>query len=236
MSRMNAVSAMVLMLAACASAQNAPSGAAPKPSHRVQPTVFIPPATRIPVATMQRRVAPGVRSDLPQIPRPAAAVVIPTSPRHEPELVIPAAAPATAHGTGELTVDFSNGELSVFADDAELGKVLHQIGEKTGASVEVAAEIAGERVMARLGPGPAPEIVSTLLSSPRLDFILMGSEDQSSIKRLIVRRKASFGRELPQVRPAPLQINQREASAAEAQPEAAADQPAPEPQQQTPPR
>ena len=234
MSRMNAVRAMVLMLAACASAQNAPTATSPKPSPNAQPRVFVPPATRIPVAAMQRR-APGVRPDLQQIPVPAAAVVVPAKPRPEPELV-PAAAPATAHGTGEMTVDFRNGQLSVVADDAKLGKVLQQIGDKTGASVEVAPEIAGERVMARLGPGPATEIVSTLLSSPRLDFILMGSEDQNSIKRLIVRRKASFGKEVVQSRPAPLPVSEPEASATELQAEAAADQPAPEPQRETPPR
>jgi enhancing lycopene biosynthesis protein 2 len=67
-----------------------------------------------------------------------------------------------------MAVDFRNGQLSIVADDAELGKVLHQIAEETGASVEVAPEISNERVIAHLGPGPAAEIVSTLLSSPRI--------------------------------------------------------------------
>jgi hypothetical protein len=135
-----------------------------------------------------------------------------------------------------MAVDFRDGKLSVIADDAELGKVLHQIGESTGASVEVAPEITGERVIAHLGPGPAAEIVATLLNSPRIDFILMGSEDESSIKRLIVRRKASFGKELPQSRPAQPPATQPEASATEAQPEPPAeDQPA-EPAQETRPQ
>ncbi len=236
MSRMNAVRAMVLMLAACASAQNAPTTAAPRASQTAQPKVFVPPATRVPVAAMQRHAAPALpRPELQQIPAPVSSVVSP-KPRPEPELTVPPAAPATAHGTGEMTVDFRNGQLSVIADDAELGKVLQQIGDKTGASVEVAPEVAGERVMARLGPGPATEIVSTLLSSPRLDFILMGSEDQNSIKRLIVRRKASFGKEVVQSRPAPLPISEPEPSATEPQAEAAADQLASEPQRETPPR
>jgi hypothetical protein len=136
-----------------------------------------------------------------------------------------------------MAIEFRNGKLSVIADDAELGNVLQQIGEKTGASIEVAPEVKGERVIAHLGPGPAAEIVTTLLSSPRLDFILMGSEDENSIKRLIVRRKASFGRELPQSRPAAPAAREPEPSATESQPEPApADQPAPEPQQEAPPR
>jgi type II secretory pathway component GspD/PulD (secretin) len=136
-----------------------------------------------------------------------------------------------------MAVDFRNGQLSIVADDAELGKVLHQIGEKTGASVEVAPEVTGERVIAHLGPGPAAEIVSTLLSSPRIDFILMGSEDQGSIKRLIVSRKASFGKEVQQLAPAAPSTSEPESAPTGAQPQPrAADHPASEPAQEAPPQ
>lgn len=235
----NTLTVMVLMISASLFAQNTPATAGPKPSQAAQPRVFVPPATRVPVASMQRRVASAPRPQLQQIPAPVSAVVSPKppQPRPEPELVIPAAAPATAHGSGEMAIDFRDGKLSVVADDAELGKVLYEIGEKTGASVEVAREVTGERVIAHLGPGPAAEIVATLLSSPRLDFILMGSDDEKSIKRLIVRRKASFGKELPQLPPAAPPVTESEPSATEPQQEMpAADQPAPEPAQATPPR
>lgn len=230
----SSLAATVLMVSASLSAQNAPATATPKPLS--QPRVFVPPATRVPVAAMQRRVAATPRPELQQIPTPVSAVASP-KPRSEAELVVPAAAPVTAHRSGEMRVDFRDGQLSVVADDAELGKVLHQIGDKTGASVEVAPEVTGERVIAHLGPGPAAEIVATLLNSPRLDFILMGSEDENSIKRLIVRRKASFAKELPQLRPATPTVAEPEPSASEPQPETpVADQPSPEPQQETPPR
>lgn len=224
-----------LMMSGSIFAQNA-SVTAPKPPQTAQPRVFVPPATRVPVVTMQRRIVPGPRPELQRIPTPVSPVVS-LKARPEPELVIPAAAPVTAHGSGDMAVDFRNGQLSVVADDAELGKVLHQVGEKTGASVEVAPEVTGERVIAHLGPGPAAEIVATLLNSPRIDFIMMGSNDQNSISRLIVRRKASFAKELPQLTAAAPPATQPEASATEPQPEpAAADQPAPEPAQETPPQ
>lgn len=231
----NVFAVAALMMSGAIFAQNAP-GTVPKPPQTAQPRVFVPSATRVPVVIVQRRIVQAPRPELQRIPTPVSPVVSP-KPRSEPELVIPAAAPATAHGSGEMAVDFRNGQLSVIAHDAELGKVLHEIGEKTGASVEVAPEVTGERVIARLGPGPAAEIVATLLNSPRIDFIMMGSEDQSSITRLIVRRKASFAKELPQLTPAPPAATEPEASATEPQPEpTAADQPASEPAQEAPPQ
>ena len=232
---MNSFTLAALMISVSLSAQNTPAATAIKPSSP-QPRVFIPPATRVAVPTMQRRIVAVPKPELQQIPAPVQPVVSPR-PRPEPELVVTPAAPATAQGTGELAVDFRNGQLSVVADDAELGKVLQQIGEKTGASVEVAPEVTGERVIAHLGPGPAAEIVATLLNSPRIDFILMGSEDQGSIKLLIVRRKGSFGKEIPESRAALTAANQPEPSAAERRsgPPSAHD-PTSEPAQEAPPR
>ncbi|MGH9569021.1 MAG: hypothetical protein ACRD4F_05250, partial [Candidatus Angelobacter sp.] len=85
--------------------------------------------------------------------------------------------------------------LTVAADDAKLGKVLSLIGDKTGANIEIAPEVAGEPVAARLGPGSPSEILTALLSSPSLDFIIIGSDEQGMIQRLVVRKRASFGRE-----------------------------------------
>lgn len=229
-----ALTTITILLAASLSAQNAPTAA--KAAASTQPKVFVPPAARVPASAMQRRVAMTPPPQLQRIPAPVSSVVS-LRPRPEPELMVPAAAPATTHGSGTMAADFRNGQLSVVADDAELGKVLQLIGEKTGASVEVAPEIAGERVIAHLGPGPAGDIVATLLNSPRLDFILMGSEDQTSIKRLIVRRKASFGRELSQSRAQPIPAaGKPEDSKAEPPSQPPVDQPAPESEQQTPPR
>jgi hypothetical protein len=131
-------------------------------------------------------------------------------------------------------VDFRNGQLSVIADDAELGKLLHQIGSKIGAAVDVAPEVAGERVVAHLGPAPAAEVLPLLLSSPRLDFILMGAPDGDEIGRLIVCRKASLGKEEPQAQPHtspdPLPATEDHTSGEES------DQPSTEPQPDSPPR
>ena len=231
----NSFALAALMVAASLSAQNAPATTAPRPTSP-QPRVFVPTASRVPVPGMQRRVVAKPKPELQQIATPVSTVVSPR-PRPEPELEVPAAAPVTVQGSGQMAVDFRNGQLSIVADDAELGKVLHQIAEETGASVEVAPEISNERVIAHLGPGPAAEIVSTLLSSPRIDFIMMGSEDQNSIKRLIVSRRASFVKELPQLAPAAPSASEPESAATEAQPEPrGADQSAPEPAQEEPPQ
>ena len=77
-----------------------------------------------------------------------------------------------------------------------MGKLLHMLGSKVGASIEVAPEVAREPVVARLGPGAPNQILSELLDSPHLEYIVMGSdEDGQALQRIVVRKRASFGRE-----------------------------------------
>ncbi len=82
------------------------------------------------------------------------------------------------------------------AEKAELGKVLQMLGSKTGASVEVAPEIAAEPVVAHLGPGTPTQIIGQLLDSAHLEYIVMGSDENGvGFKRIVVRRRSSFARQ-----------------------------------------
>jgi hypothetical protein len=101
-----------------------------------------------------------------------------------------------AEPDGAFAVDYRAGQLSVMADKAELGKVLRMVGTKTGASIEVAPEIAAEPIVAHLGPGLPNQVLSELLDSPHLEYIVMGSdEDAQGWQRIVVRKRASFGRQ-----------------------------------------
>jgi hypothetical protein len=120
---------------------------------------------------------------------PVAAAVPPMQPVTVPPM--PVAPPANKQEA--IKVEFHQGLLTVAAENAELGKVLHLIGTKTGAEVEVAPELSNEPVVAHLGPGSPNEILSLMLNSPRIDFIIMGSDEEGVVRRLLVRRKASFG-------------------------------------------
>jgi type II secretory pathway component GspD/PulD (secretin) len=131
-----------------------------------------------------------------------------------------------ADTTGAFAVDYRAGLLSVVAEKAELGKVLDMVGSKTGASIEVAPEIAAEPVVAHLGPAAPRQILSELLDSPHLAYIVMGSDEDGSLQRIVIRKRNSFGRQLAAARaPAPAPEPVPEAQPVQEQaPPAAAEQ------------
>jgi len=91
-------------------------------------------------------------------------------------------------------VDYTAGQLTVVADRAPLGHVLKLIGGKTGAVIDVAPELQQELVMAKLGPSPVQDVLTALLASPRIDYIVFGTGDEpGSLQRIVVRSRQSFG-------------------------------------------
>lgn len=158
------------------------------------------PAKPVQNADAARTFSPVVnRATQPQMPAPLPAFQPPATPARlvpEQPLVVPQMPVAPpANPDDAIKVDFQRGLLTVSASNAELGKVLHLIGTRTGAEVEVAPELATEPVAVHLGPGAPNEILAALLNSPRIDFIIMGSDQEGRVQKLLVRRRASFGGE-----------------------------------------
>ena len=91
-------------------------------------------------------------------------------------------------------VDYAAGQLTVVSDGAPLGFVLKLIAAKTGATVDMAPELQNERVAAHAGPGPVREVLTALLDSPRIDYIVLGTGDEpGSLQRIVLRKRQSFG-------------------------------------------
>lgn len=111
----------------------------------------------------------------------------------------PTMAPAPlskADPAGSFAIDYRNGKLSVVADKAELGKLLGALGKKIGASIEVAPDIAREPVVARIGSATPTQVLAQLLDGPQLEYIVLGADDSGlGLKRVVVRRRNTFGRE-----------------------------------------
>lgn len=128
----------------------------------------------------------------PQPVQPATPAPVAVQPPVQPAVAQPAiAAPSTSNGP--VAVDYSHGQLTVVSERATLGQVLKLVAAKTGGVVDVAPELQNEPVMARLGPGPAREVLTDLLDSPKIDYIVMGAGDKG-LERIVVRTRQSFGR------------------------------------------
>ncbi len=86
-----------------------------------------------------------------------------------------------------LEVNFRRGLLSISSNKASLSEVLFAIHEQTGAEIAIPAGAEQEQVVAEIGPGPAPEVLSQLLNGSKFNFmILSSSSDPHSLDRVIL--------------------------------------------------
>ncbi|MGC2695708.1 MAG: hypothetical protein WA738_07950 [Candidatus Angelobacter sp.] len=130
----------------------------------------------------------------PQPIQPAVASLSPGSPQLAPlaPLVAAGVPGSTMSHDSSAAVDYVSGRLTLVSDSAPLGYVLKLIARKTGAVVDLAPELQNEPVVARLGPGPVREVLTSLLDSPRIDYIVLGTGDEpGSLKRIVVRARHS---------------------------------------------
>jgi hypothetical protein len=106
---------------------------------------------------------------------PVAPVVVPLTPAQ-----MPAAPP---------TVSFSRGQLTISAPNSTLGDILREVRTQTGASIDVPGN-ATERVMGVFGPGPARDVLSTLLNGSHFNYVLLGSvTNPSGLDRVMLLSK-----------------------------------------------
>jgi hypothetical protein len=96
-------------------------------------------------------------------------------------------------------VHYSRGQLTIVAENSTLSDILRAVKAQTGATVEVPPN-ATERVVARLGPGPARDILAALLNGTHFNYVMLGSPlHPDSVDRLILTSKSGG---VPEVSPA----------------------------------
>lgn len=145
--------------------------AAPQP-------VMRPAAVAAASPTASPVIAPLVTTSVPSpVPQPAVSAVPPPAP--EPI----------------ANVQYAQGLLTVTSQNASLGMVLKLISAKTGATIDLAPELQNEPVVAQIGPSAARDVMTALLDSPKIDYIVMGSSAANGgLGRVLVRTRQSFGR------------------------------------------
>jgi hypothetical protein len=138
------------------------------------------------VATMACLLSGPCRADQPKAklhraPAPVAAAPQPVVAPLRPEQM-PATPPQ---------VVFHNGQLSITAQNSTLGDILRAVRNQTGAAVEVPAN-ATERVAGNFGPGPARDVMSSLLNGSHFNYVLLGSAtNPDALDRVILIVKSS---------------------------------------------
>lgn len=154
----------------------------------------------------------------------------PAPPVEEPRPPLPQELPAVPP-----TVTYSDGQLTIVAENSTLQDILTGVRKATGATVDAPASSAGERVATRLGPGTPREVLAALLNGSRFDYILLSpAENPGGVRRLILSPRSGSGaaaadtsgssagasfsqpaRPVPAVRPQPADINDTEDAAPE---------------------
>jgi hypothetical protein len=79
--------------------------------------------------------------------------------------------------------------LTIVAQNSTLGDILRSVRKHTAADIDVPAT-ASERVVTRLGPAPAREVMAELLNGSRFNYILLGSpENANALVRVVLVAK-----------------------------------------------
>jgi len=87
----------------------------------------------------------------------------------------------------KVEVRYENGLLSIWANRASLAEVLKEIQKKTGADVPVPPGAEQDLVVTSLGPGPAREVLASLLDGSNFNFIVVGRDgDPSKLTSVIL--------------------------------------------------
>jgi len=118
----------------------------------------------------------------PKKPAPAPLPSGPTG-RQVPQIPLDAIAPVPPE------VSFQSGQLTIVAPNSTLADILKAVHKQTGAEIEIPN--ASDRVVTRLGPGPALDVMAELLNGSRFNYVLLGSpEDPNQLTKVVLVAKS----------------------------------------------
>jgi len=98
--------------------------------------------------------------------------------------------PQTAYGlalqpANPPRISYANGELTVVADNSSMADVMSGIERAIGARLD-GTQPESERVFGQFGPGSPRDVLNSLLSGSRYDFILVGAIDDPGAVQTIM--------------------------------------------------
>jgi AMIN domain-containing protein len=139
-------------------------------------------------------------------------------------------APQLSKPAPRLAVEFQNGRLTISANKATLAEVLTEVRNHTGADIPIPPDANQEQVIADLGPGPAKDVLTSLLNGSRFNFIILGSERNPNQLKSVILTARGEGVSQPAI-----EIPSTPVAQSEAEPPPEEIPPNPQPPDQPPP-
>lgn len=117
---------------------------------------------------------------------------------HAPPVVkkvhLPPSPPLAVNG---VRVQFTDGLMTIHANNATLSEILFQIHNTTGAEIAIPSGTEQDRVAADFGPGTPSQVLAQLLNGSGLNFVVVGSEDDPNGLRRVILSRTSGGVDPP---------------------------------------
>jgi hypothetical protein len=140
----------------------------------------------------------------PPTPPPAHTLHHKAHKKAPPPLVLP---PLPAGPLAQLPMDqlpaaapkikYENGLLTIGAQNATLADILHEVHDRTGATIDIPPSGAGERVVVQLGPGAPRDVLAALLNGTSFNYVMLGTaSNPTSVASVTLMAKASAGGEV----------------------------------------
>jgi hypothetical protein len=90
-------------------------------------------------------------------------------------------------------VSYQSGMLTIVAQNSSLGDILREVHKRTGAAIDIPPN-ATERVATRLGPGPARDVLASLLNGSAFNYVMVGSaSDPTSVASITLTARPAGG-------------------------------------------
>jgi len=130
----------------------------------------------------------GVSLAFAQSPAPATALPATPPTAVAPPASITASAPKIAQPAGRRAqVVYSQGQLSVTADNASLNQILRDIARQTG--MKITGGVADERVFGKYGPGAPCEVLTSLLDGTGSNMLLRETASHAPAELILTARQ-----------------------------------------------
>ena len=165
-----------------------------------------PPTTRVVVdlkSPQQYELFPSGKTVIVKLRADTKTAAVVTTPagKVSPPIAAPIQAikPAT-----KVEVQFQNGKLTILSNNATLAEVLYEVHRKTGADIPIPSGAERDQVTGNFGPGPAREVMASLLNGSPFNFILVASDtDPSQLRSVVLTARGDAGSQTTAYFPAP---------------------------------